>query len=97
MKKLFKKLKWLPFPITVLVSFVGLSLAAIGIIFDYPGLYKLGLMLSCLLFVLVLPACILLIALIPIGFCYAIISYIKKKQIENKTTPCEGVSPTHES
>jgi uncharacterized membrane protein len=80
MKQIFKKLKWLPFQIIGLVSFVGLALAAIGIIFEYPYLYMLGLKLSSLIFIIVLPVCILLVAILfPLGLCYAIIDAIKKK------------------
>jgi uncharacterized membrane protein len=78
MNKILKKLKWLPLQIIIVVSFIGLALSGAGLVFEQWYLYKLGLKLSALLYIVVLPVCILLVALFPIAGCYVIIEKIRK-------------------
>jgi len=81
-KKILAKLAWRPLQvvgivllqIVVVVSLFGLAMSAAGLIFDYPYLYWLGLRLSCALFIIVLPTCIVLVALMPLAGCFTIVT-----------------------
>jgi uncharacterized membrane protein len=85
MKQVLERIAWLALQILVVVSFIGLALSATGIVFEYPTLYRMGLMLSAPLYILVLPFCILVLALMFVGLCYGVIeslfSFRRKRKI----------------
>jgi hypothetical protein len=63
----------------LIICGVGLLLAVIGLTFKITQLYYTGLVLALPLFIVVLPVCLLLMALFPIGCLYGLIVWIKKK------------------
>jgi uncharacterized membrane protein len=58
---------------------IGLLLSLVGITFEVSSLYYTGLVIASPLFIIVLPACLLLLALFPVGCLYGIFRWIKKK------------------
>lgn len=63
----------------LIVCGIGLLLATVGLIFKTDPLYYTGLILASPLFLVVLPVCLLLVALFPVAGIYAVICCIKNK------------------
>ena len=67
----------------LIVCGVGLIFALTGLFFKVDFIYYSGLILASPLFIVVLPACLLLMALFPIAGIYGIICWLKHKANAN--------------
>lgn len=56
--------------IVMAITFIGFALSVVGLVFEYPNLYQLGLKLSILLYAIILPSCLLLIVLFYLNLIY---------------------------
>ena len=70
----------------LIICGLGLVLALVGLSFKYDPLYFMGLILASPLFLIVLPACFLMIILFYFGCIYGIISWLKKVSKKTKLT-----------
>jgi hypothetical protein len=71
MKKSVKRLMWAGYLAVLAISTTGVCLAYIGMLVKQDAVYWVGLILALPLLVIVLPICVLLIAMFPIAGVYA--------------------------
>jgi len=83
MNKTVKKIGWLLFRLIIAITFISLAVSIAGLIFDYPHLYSNGLKGASLIFIVILPACIILVALTPVALCLTMADVIKNRRNKN--------------
>lgn len=88
MKKVLHKLTGIPL---LIITGVGLAMTVVGLLLGRPYLYQLGLKLSCLLYIVLLPLCIVLAELVlllwPFLMCETSMNHIKSYLYKKKILP----------